>query len=344
MMTSKRLILLGAGHAHLLLTQHLERFRRAGIQPLLIAPRWFDYSGLATAVLSGALPQGANRIDVAALAQRRGLAFSEGKAVAIDRTARLIALADGSTHGFDLLSLNIGSVVADPARERDTWPVKPLSGLAALRAHLESQQEFPSIRIIGAGPSGTEIAAALLGLAERLGRTPDIALVGGEDGKSRAWASLRKSLKQRGLTLLHHPPPKPRHDIEIRATGLVAPPLIRAAGLADGEGTGAAVMSTLQSLVNPAIFAAGDCADFQPRSLPRQGVFGVRQAPILARNLVAAATGLPLVHYRPQRRWLAIMDLGDETGFAMWGPLALRSRLMLRWKRHLDLRFLAQFR
>ena len=344
-MADKRLILLGAGHAHLLLTERLDVLREAGIEPLLIASRWFDYSGLATGVLSGALPPAANRIDVAGLASRRGLAFVEGFAVAIDRAAQTVTLADGSQHGFDFLSLNIGSVVGPDVAGNDVRPVKPLAGLTALRVQIESRAQFPHVLIVGAGPSGTEVAAALLGLAERTGvATPHITLMGRRAGAGHAWRSLYASLERRGLKLIPESAPLHEHDLRIAATGLCAPSLVREAGLALNAGGGAAVAATLQSLIDPAIFAVGDCADFQPRALPRQGVFGVRQAPVLARNLAAAANGRPLEDYRPQRRWLAIMDLGDETGFATWGGLAWRSRAMLRWKRRLDMAFLHRFR
>ncbi|MCY7280495.1 MAG: FAD-dependent oxidoreductase [Sphingomonas bacterium] len=338
------MILLGAGHAHLLLTERLDALREVGIDPLLIAPRWFDYSGLATGVLSGALAPGANRIDVAAVASRRGLAFVEGFAVAIDRAAQTLTLADGSQHSFNFLSLNIGSVVEPSVAGNDVRPVKPLAGLTDLRVQIESRAEFPHVLIVGAGPSGTEVAAALLGLAERTGVKPRITLAGRTAIPGRAWRSLYASLECRGLTLHPGEAPLPEHDLMIVATGLRAPSLVREAGLAIERDGGAAVAATLQSLVDPAIFAVGDCADFQPRTLPRQGVFGVRQAPVLARNLAAAAQGRLLEDYRPQGRWLAIMDLGNATGFATWGGLAWRSRAMLRWKRRLDLSFVRRFR
>lgn len=342
-MAKKRLILLGAGHAHLLLTERLDALRDAGLDPLLIAPRWFDYSGLATGVLSGALLPDANRIDVASLASRRRLAFVEGFATAIDRRARTVTLADGSQHGFDLLSINIGSLVRTDSTGSEVRPVKPLAGLTALRAQIESRPSFPRVLIVGAGPSGTEVAAALLGLAERLGVVPRITLSGRTTRAGHGWRSLLASLERRGLRLHPGDTPLPKHDLMIAATGLGAPSLVREAGLATGPDGGAAVAATLRSTIDPAIFAVGDCADFQPRALPRQGVFGVREAPILARNLAAAARGQVLGRYHPQRRWLAIMDLGDGTGFATWGPLNYRSRSMLRWKRHLDTAFVRRF-
>lgn len=346
-MAKTRLILLGAGHAHLLLTEHLDALRDAGIDPLLVAPRWFDYSGLTTGVLSGALPPGANRIDVAALAKRRGLRFVEGFATAIDRAAHTITLADGHIFGFDLLSLNIGSTVAEPYSGDDAWPVKPLARLTALRAQIESRPGFPHVLIIGAGHSGTEVAAVLAGLATRMEVTPRITLVGRPAGTARAWRSLYASLEQRGVVLQPRwraDAALPEHDLMIVATGLEAPALVREAGLETTCGAGVAVAATLQSLVDPTVFATGDCADFLPRPLPCLGVFGVRQAPVLARNLAATARGQLLEPYRPQRRWLSIMDLGDDTGFATWGRFALRSRAMLRWKRQLDLAFIRRFR
>ncbi|QDX26968.1 hypothetical protein FPZ54_13790 [Sphingomonas suaedae] len=342
-MADKRLILLGAGHAHLLLTERLETLREAGIDPVLIAPRWFDYSGLATGVLSGALPSDANRIDVASLARRRGLAFVEGMATAIDRTDRVVTLASGSRHRFDLLSLNIGSVVGAAVTGGDVCPVKPLSGLTALRARIESGREFPRVLIVGAGPSGIEVAAALLGLAERIGAVPRVTLVARSADDMRAWQTLLVRLSRRGLRLHCLGTALPGHDVMIAATGLRAPTLIDAAKLATHAGRGAAVAATLQSTIDPAIFAAGDCADFQPRAIQRQGVFGVRQAPVLIDNLAAVAVGLPLRPFRPQRRWLAIMDLGDGTGYATWGPLAWQGRAMLRLKRHLDRSFVRRF-
>lgn len=357
-MPSKRLILLGAGHTHLLLTERLCALREAGIDPLLIAPRWFDYSGLATAVLSGALPAAANRIDVAALAKRRGLAFVEGRAATVDPAAKSVRLEDGSAEAYDLLSLNIGSAVDTAIAGGDgTWLVKPLAELTRLRERVEStlSRSPATIVVAGAGPTGTEVAASMAGLFERYGAAAAIALVG-KPTRSTGWNGLYRSLERRGVSMIDDEViarlangARLRDgrtlacDHLIAATGLRANALIRAVPVAHGPTGGIAVAATLQSVTDPALFASGDCADFLPRSLPKHGVFGVRQAPVLARNLIAAARGEPLVPYRPQRRWLAIMDLGNREGFATWGPLAWRGRAALALKRRLDLDFVRRF-
>ena len=342
-----RLILLGAGHAHLLLLARAKALREAGLDPLLIAPRHFHYSGLATGVLSGALPTDANRVDVEALARRHDVAFIQDKATSIDRARKAVALRDGESVPYDLLSLNIGSVIARPIPGKgEVRAVKPLSEVARLRFDLERAFEAhrrPVVVIAGAGPTGTEVAASIAGLATRHEARVDILLVG---RPVPGWEALYAELTQRGVTLFTHQRVVERTtdhvvlddgaalrcDFCIAATGLMHDPL------------GIAVGATLQSPDDPSLFAAGDCARFLPGSLPTLGVFGVRQAPILARNLIAAARGEPLIPYRPQRRWLSILDLGNGEGFATWGGRTHRSRAALHLKRHLDFAFLRRFR
>jgi NADH dehydrogenase FAD-containing subunit len=78
--------------------------------------------------------------------------------------------------------------------------------------------------------------------------------------------------------------------------------------------------------------------------LARVGVYGVRQAPILHHNLLAAATGRPLETFRPQKRFLLILNLGDGTGLFLRGSVVLHGRWAFRFKDWLDRRFLQQFR
>jgi len=82
----------------------------------------------------------------------------------------------------------------------------------------------------------------------------------------------------------------------------------------------------------------GDCSVMDAAPRPPSGVFGVRAAPILLHNLLAARGGARLP-YRPQRRWLSIMDLGDRTGLAVRGRIWWLGRSALWLKRRLDVGF-----
>ena len=366
-MAGGRLVLVGAGHAHLHLVREAGRLRAAGLKVTLIAPRRFQYSGLASGVLSGAMAVHDAEIDVAALAAAFGVRHVPRPVTAIDRKTRRLTVAGDASEPFDLLSLNIGSEVADPyglAAQPDVWPVKPLANLFALRARIETEitrgGTSPRIVVAGGGQSALEIAASLFGLIERAGVDPDMTVIAPDFGTSlpaRARTRLLTSLRTRGVALLEdrvigRAPGACRSaergdrpcDHLVLATGLAAPPLI--AGLAlpvDADGR-LLVTSTLQSVDDPAIFAAGDCAVIREHPRPAAGVFGVRAAPVLLDNLAALGLGRPLRSYQPQKRWLSIMDLGDGRGLATRGGLWSFGRIALWLKRRLDHDFIRRMR
>ena len=345
----------------MLLLERVGELRAAGLDPLLIAPRHFHYSGLATGVLSGALAEDANLVDVQALAGRWSIPFIEGRIEAIDRASRTVTIEGGGSHGYGILSLNIGSEAKTALEGETVWPIKPLSNLTELRrrvsVHIAEQGDCPRIVVAGAGPSGTEIAAALAGLAERHGAAPRITLVGSPAGDGTGWINLYRQLAERGVTFLANSEVEAVEqgsaklslgteipcDILVAATGLRPNPLARSLDVEHGERGGIAIGATLQSPSDPTLFATGDSADFLPRKLPELGVFGVRQAPVLAHNLMALARGEPLQPYEPQRRWLSILDLGNGEGFATRGRFTHRSPAALALKRRLDFAFVRRF-
>ena len=56
-----------------------------------------------------------------------------------------------------------------------------------------------------------------------------------------------------------------------------------------------------------------DSADFESFRIPKAGVFAVRQAPILWRNLQNYLAGQPLIDFRPQSSFLRLLSCGDGT-------------------------------
>lgn len=365
-MARPRVVLIGAGHAHLHVLHNAARLRAAGVEPVLVAPPTFHYSGLATGVLSGALTPDRAQIDVAELAAHVGVRHIPAEVAAVDRTARRLSLTDGQDLTYDAISLNVGSITDDPlglGEQPQVWTTKPLSGLLDLRVRLEAEDggtdPVPAIVVAGGGPSGFEIAAALAGRAARYGRSGDVTLVsrGAADwSPPRAMARLSRALAARGVVVLMGEVRACAGgacdladgralpcDLLVLATGLTAAPLIHSLGLPMSETGRLRIGPTLQSITDPAVFAVGDCCVIDDHRRPAAGVFGVRAAPILLHNL-AALGGAALRRYRPQRQWLSIMDLGDGTGLATRGGLWWMGRTALALKRRLDLDFIARMR
>ena len=360
--TRVRVVLAGAGHAHLLVLGRAGTLRAAGVEPILVSPGTFHDSGLATAVLSGALPPGRAVLDVAALAARFDVPHIAGNVATVDRQARRLRLSDGQDLAYDAVSFNIGSVTdggGDCSGEGETWPVKPLSSLSGLRARLDDHLAdgvSPSIVVAGGGPTGFEVAAALAGRIERSGLSPRVVILRPSTpdwAPGRALERLSAALQSRGILEVSGEATSRRPgevllsdgralpcDLLVLATGLRAPAVVGGLGLplsADGR---LEVGPTLQSPGDPAVFAVGDCAVITGSPRPPAGVFGVRAAPTLAHNLAALGTGSRMRAYAPQSRWLSILDLGDGTGLAMRGRLWSLGRGALILKRRLDLGFI----
>lgn len=353
----RRLVLVGAGHAHLHLLRHASRLARAGIRTTLVAPGWFDYSGAASAIAAGARDPAEGRIDVAALARRASVEHLACLVTDVDLTARTVTTSDGSRVEWDLISFNIGSIAGGPlaaTSSSEVVGVKPLSDLAQLRDRLQRPPAGRGHRItvIGAGPSGIELAAHLAehpatGRVHLLEGAPRV----GGFLPRRAADRVVALLEERGVRVMPgaevervaddavHLDDGTRlpHDIAVLSTGLAPAQLATRAPL--GGRDGFPVRATLQHRDHDDVYAAGDCADFLPGPLPRIGVHGVRQGPVLLAALEARASGAPDPVYRPPRQALSILDLGAGTALAVrgrwwWlGPasLAIKGRIDQRW-------------
>lgn len=186
---TRRVILIGAGHAHLALVRQAAAFHALNAELVLIDPGLFWYSGMATGLLSGAYAAADDQLDPQALCLHFKVTFYQQRVTHVASADQCVTLADGRVLGYDLCSLNTGSRIEIPAElsEIETtieceldesslalqtlprlWPVKPIAALYALREKLEAAPPA-RIVVIGAGASGVEIAASVAALQRRIG-------------------------------------------------------------------------------------------------------------------------------------------------------------------------------
>jgi selenide,water dikinase len=101
----------------------------------------------------------------------------------------------------------------------------------------------------------------------------------------------------------------------------------------------------LRSIADPRVFAVGDCGT--PASHPtlaKSGVYAVREAPVLWRNLLAAARGESPATFRPQRDFLSILNTGNGRALLHYKGIVTWSRWAWRLKDRIDRRFMRRYR
>ena len=366
--SGRRVVLVGAGHAHLYTLKRAAAFARRGIALTVVAPEDFAYSGVATGVLGETYPPEYGWIDIARLLAGTGASIVRARLAGLDLAAQRVRLDDGRLVPFDVLSLNLGSAPPPLAGAHGhCFDVKPVANLHRLRMALRGWQEgrpgdTPAIAVVGGGMTGVEVAAGLARLARATGTTFRITLYASgaalPDLPGAASRGVVRTLARAGIEVLagnrvasldegHVVLADGRTapaDVVVNATGL-RPAAVAAALALPTDAEGAIIVDAhLASIASPRVFAAGDCIAFRGKALPRVGVYAIRQAPVLFRNILATLEGRACVGFRPQARYLTIANLGDDTGLAVRGALRLRGRLAWRLKNAIDANFLAEYR
>ena len=278
--------------------------------------------------------------------------------VGLERNRRCVCLESGKSLPYDVLSIDVGSVVPPLAGDNaGLMAVKPIANLAVLRKAVEERLATTAtcdVAIAGSGVTAFEVAANLVALGARLGGKIAVSIYGRKPLAGLppgARDILIKNLSQRGVAihcgmdvkgadghcLLLKDGTRRSYDIAVNATGLIPPPLVSTLGLPlDDHG---ALVTDEFLRCEDGVFAAGDCIAFDGKALPPVGVHAVRQSAVLLDNIQASLGGGSLRAFRPRRRYGSIINLGDGTAIALWGGLWMHGRMALMLKDFIDLRF-----
>lgn len=360
-MSPLKLVLVGAGHTHLHLLRHADQLHAAGYRITLLAPDSFRYSGVAVATSTGALPTNYGRIDVTALARAKRVDHVVGWMQDVDSQRAEVSVSLGERQettstplSYDVLSLNLGSQANTAGIDitNELLRIKPLEELALLQERIAARhQESVRITIIGGGATALELAG---NLSVAPSNHIQILEAGPRLGASlprKASRAATRLLKERGVAIALNASVQNitaretisvdgtpfGHDIAVLATGLNPAPAPEPLGGPHGI----PVRATLQHRDDDRIYACGDAADFLPGRLPKLGVYGVRQGPVLLANLIARSQGQPQVAFNPQIQSLQILDLGGHIGLGIRGQRWWLGRLPLHLKRAIDRRWLS---
>ena len=371
------LVLVGGGHAHVQVLRRWMMDPLPGVRLSVVVDRHDAvYSGMVPGLVAGDYSAADLEIDVLPLARRAGARCIRAAVTAIDPVARRLELEGRPAIAYDVASLDVGSTVRGreiPGVAKHCLATRPIADfIAGLEAYLaddaDSKPEVPlRIAVVGAGPAGVELAFCLEARVRARGRRAEIVLLSATDeilpGGHRALApAVGRAMAHRGIEF--RPSAQVREarrgelliaeggegtgrlpfDLALWATGPAAHAFLAASGLPCTEEGFVRVGSTLQVEGFGDLFAVGDCSHRSDHPwVPRAGVYAVRSGPYLDANLRARLSGRKLRNYRPQRDFLALLNLGDRRAIGgKWG-MAFAGRWVWHLKDRIDRRFMANF-
>lgn len=366
------LVLVGGGHSHALALRMLAMKPLPDTRLTLISPDSLSpYSGMLPGLIAGHYQLEDTHVDLPRLCQWAGVRFIRNKVVALNAELKQLTLADGSSVEYDWLSLDVGSTPAldeVPGARDYALPVKPVAGLRHRWQHLLDHWPATNgpvqVSVVGGGAGGTEMALAINTALNRRGLAAEVSLLCGSQLLHGYPAKLRRTmlghLSRAAITvkenhrvsrvedgLLHadslHSVSEQPFDVLFWCTGAVGASWLQDSGLALTEHNFIRVDSCLRALNHQHVFASGDCAKIEQQLLPRAGVYAVRQAASLVKNLRRAIEDKPLQPWRAQKNILSLLAAGNRDAAGSRGRFTVQGPWVWRWKDRIDRRFMEKF-
>jgi NADH dehydrogenase FAD-containing subunit len=365
----KRLVFIGAGHAHLTAITNLSQYTGDGHTVTVInAGSYHYYSGMGPGLLSGIYTPQEVRFNVKRLTESRGGEFIEDRAITVDPEKQTIQLKNGKTVDYDVLSFNTGSEIATgpmDASYDNIFKVKPVENMFTARCKItEALKKGPvNIAVIGGGAAGVEMVNNAWRIAANMKVESKSKFSIISRGKilhrfpPRVRKLAVKSMNAKGIAVEEDIPVKGNtnekfllkdgreipFDFAFVATGTKPSDIIKNSGIPVGDDGGLLVNEYLQSVKYPEIFGGGDCISFEPRPLDKVGVYAVRENPILMENLYVALSGDDFQTFNPQEVYLLILNMGNDTAIFNRKSLTFAGKLAFKIKDRIDRKFMKVF-
>jgi pyridine nucleotide-disulfide oxidoreductase family protein len=379
----KKLLLLGAGHAHVQVLSRLAHHRPADLDITVVTPYPHQtYSGMTPGLVAGHYSEQDCQIPLEPLVRAAGAKWVRARGAGIDTVERRVRLRPPARNAspdsglppdlpYHLLSIDTGAVINRhrleaemPGAATHALIVRPIEVFTSLWPQLlEKAHRRPlSIAMIGAGAGGIELLFAAAQRLRREGATGarfTLVTGGGEPVSNYPpglQARVLKHLRSQNITVLRDTcvgvekgvvrlssGSELACDVPILSIGTHAPAWLQGSDLALSESGHVLVNAFQQSTSHPDVFAAGDVSTRADRPHPKSGVYAVRAGPPLAANLLAAHEGKPLQPHHPPTRTLNLLSCGAGHAIASYGPWHAEGAWAWRWKDRIDRAFMAKY-
>ena len=373
----KRLLLAGAGHAHLNVIRNLAARPWPGVEVTLICPYPRQiYSGMIPGWIAGHYTLDQCAAPLAGLVEKAGIRWIQDSICGMNAANAIpqgdflpgaVNCQNGAKISYDVISIDTGARVESSALNNSGAPLLPIrpleqfaSGWKTIEAALIASGSA-RLAIIGGGAAGVELALAVDYTLRQHLPTDKVAvalvssgaLLGGH--APGVVKRVDQLLKSRGIT--QHSGHASAHDdglildsgeliacdCIIAATGVAPPVWLANSGLALCERGFIAVGDGQQSISHKNVFAAGDVSSRIDSPHAKSGVYAVRAGPVLSINLQNVLNGQPPAPYQPQKRSLYLLATGPKEAILSWGTFSAGGGWAWTLKDWIDRRFMRQY-
>ncbi len=369
----KDIVLVGGGHAHALVIRMWAMNPVAGLRLTLITPDVHTpYSGMLPGLVAGHYDFEQAHIDLSRLCAWAGVRFIQASANGLDSHNKCIHLKNRPAIDYDVCSLDIGSTPNNSiiGCEKFATGVKPISEFSqhwhSLKEKLKQHSAHTpfNVAVIGAGAGGIELICAMDHWSKQNKCNAQFHLI------SRSTTLLNDFPKSLHKKLQHYfaenniklhlgfdthsihkthiestQNKKISFDKAFYCTQASAAAWLQETHLNLTKDGFIQVNEFLQSNNQSHVFAAGDIAHMLKSPRPKAGVYAVRMAPTLFHNLINAALNKPLKAFHPQDGFLSLLSLGGKYALGCRPifsfSLAFSGAWVWKWKKHIDLKFMA---
>ena len=362
---SKEVILVGGGHAHAIFLRKWAMHSIPGVQISLISPGpEATYTGMLPGFLAGHYSKEEIVIDLVKLCRFSGARFIMGSVNNIISKDNLISIDGRCSINYDVASIDIGvtsTINNDKRFNLNTHSIRPLGSFVdrwtEFKQKINRKKVVPKIVIIGGGIGAVEVALAMCYSIRKLGIKYSITILDRakvlKNVRSSARNIIMSTLKDYSIAAFDHIKILKcdencvqienglefESNFTVIAAGATAYEWLEKTDLSLKDGF-INVDKTLQVIGCPDIFAVGDCAhlNFSPR--PKAGVFAVRQAPVLFKNIQAKLLKGSLKAFSPQKNYLKLISLGEKKAVSDYILPSVSGRAVWKLKNKIDNAFM----
>ena len=350
-MFSNHLVLAGGGHTHalILLRWAMNPHLRPKCMITLINRHSTNiYSSMFPGLISGKYKFDDILIDLRQLSSFAKVGFIKAEITGLNSQSKSLNLSDRRSIGFTHISLDVGSeTLVDQEnlkliKENLAFAIKPFK--QSFDWIQEKEYQFNNFKespftVIGSGLSAIEISFALRK------RWPHSKL-NLQIYEKQLNKTFRRLLVNSNINLVSEK--KSHSGPSLLCTGSIAPKWLKASGLPVNDCGRVITSSTFQVIDCPDIFAVGDCAVIEKVSRPASGVWAVKAAKPLAKNIEFHLKGLKIFSWKPQNNALQLIGIEYQKTLSMawakWGPIILGpSSFLWDLKKFIDKRFMDKF-